>query len=415
MPTPPSTPKDPLATLAARALAAGDPLGALKHVARREDPPALALRGIAMAQLGDYDRAGVLLARASRGFGAGAPLSRARCQVAAAEVALAARDFRRPSDELEAAARTLDTLGDRANAWLARLVAARRLLLRGELGEAEQLLTAAGNLAGAPLLLVARAELARAEICLRRVRAREAAAALDRAHAAATQTGIPALLAEVDQVRRALTTPSARLRQEGSVRPVLLHEVEALLASDLLVVDACRCAVRGRRGRVALAGRPVLFALARALAEAWPGEVQRGELIGRVFQTRVVNDSHRARLRVEVSRLRVALRPLARIKATVRGYVLSPTDAKAVVVLAPPVEGTAGTILALLEGGESWSTSGLALTLGISQRSVQRALLELQTTEAVRALGRGRSRRWLAPALGGIATCLLLPGALPIE
>jgi DNA-binding transcriptional ArsR family regulator len=406
---------DSLVASAARALAAGDPLGALKRVALRDDPPALALRGIAMAQLGDYDRARKLLRRAARRFGTRERLAQARCQVAEAEVALAARDLSGPVRALDAAAQALDTLGDRANALYARLVGARRQLLVGELAAAEQTLAAVDvATAGAPPPLAARAELTRAELALRRVRVADAAAALGRAHAAALAAGIPALVAEIGRARRALSAPSARLIRGGEVRPVRLDEVEALFASGDLVVDACRRAVRGPARSVPLAGRPVLFALIGALAEAWPADVPRDRLIERVFEARAANESHRARLRVELGRLRAALRPLARIEATRRGFALVPVGGRAVVVLAPPIDGPAGAIVALLEGGESWSTSALACALGSSQRTVQRALRELEEAAAVRTVGRGRSRRWLAPALGGFATTLLLPGALPV-
>jgi len=406
---------DSLVASAARALAAGDPLGALKRVALREDPPALALRGIAMAQLGDYDRARKLLRRAARGFGRRERLAQARCQVAEAEVALAARDLSGPVRALDAAAQALDALGDRANAVYARLVRARRQLLVGELEAAEQTLAAVDvDAAGAPPPLAARVELTRAELALRRVRAADAAVALGRAHAAALGAGIPALVAEIGRARRALSAPSARLIRGGVVRPVRLDEVEALIASGDLVVDACRRAVRGPARSVPLAGRPVLFVLVGALAEAWPGDVPRDRLIERAFETRAPNESHRARLRVELGRLRAALRPLARIEATRRGFALVPVGGRAVIVLAPPIDGPAGAVLALLEGGESWSTSALARALGSSQRTVQRALGQLEEAAAVRAVGRGRSRRWLGPTLGGFATTLLLPGALPV-
>jgi hypothetical protein len=404
---------DSLLGSAARLLAAGDPLGALKRVALRDDPPALAFRGIAMAQLGDYERARILLRRAARGFGARERLAQARCQVAEAEVALAARDLTRHTHLIESTAQVLDALGDRANALHARLVEARRQLLVGKLEAAEQSL-AAVNMADPtmPPALRARAELTRAELALRRVRVVDAEAALDLAHAAAIDAGIPALVAEVGRVRRALSVPSARLFQAGVVRPVLLAEVEALFASGDLIVDCCRRAVRDPGLCIPLAGRPVLFELVRALAESWPGDVPRDRLIERAFKARTVNESHRARLRVELGRLRAVLRPLARIEATVRGFDLEPINASSVVVLGPPIDGPAGSILALLEGGESWSTSALAYALGASQRTVQRALRQLCETAAVRDVGRGRSRRWLAPAFGGFATTLLLPGAL---
>jgi DNA-binding transcriptional ArsR family regulator len=406
---------DSLVASAARALAVGNALGALKRVALRDDPPALALRGIAMAQLGDYDRARKLLRRAARGFGPRERLAQARCQVAEADVALAARDLSGSPRTLEAAARALDALGDRGNAVYARLVGARRYLLVGALEAAERTLAAVGpRAAGAPPALTARAELTRAELALRRVRVADAAAALDRARAAAVAAGIPALSAEVDRARRALSAPAARLIGGGAVRPVRLDEVEALFASGDLVVDACRRAARGPGRAVPLSGRPVLFALLRALAEAWPADVLRDRLVERAFQARAVDESYRARLRVELGRLRAALRPLARIEATRRGFALVAAGGCAVVVLAPPSDGPAGDIVALLEGGEAWSTSALARALGSSQRTVQRALRQLEEGAAVRANGRGRSRRWLAPALGGFATTLLLPGALPV-
>ena len=407
---------DSLATAAARALAAGDPLGALKRVALRNDPPALALRGIAMAQLGEFERSRKLLRLAARGFGTRERLSQVRCQVAEAEVALAMRDLAWPVRTLETAARALDRMGDRENALHARAVVARRQILVGELDAAERTLAAVDLTAiRVPPPLVARIELTRAELALRRIRAREAASALLRAHTAALAAGIPSLIAEVDRARHALSAPSARLIRAGVVRPVRLEEVEALFASNDLVIDACRRFVRSPARSISLAGRPVLFSLAATLAEAWPADVPRDALIERTFRARVANESHRARLRVEMSRLRAALRPIARIEATPRGFVLAPIGAVQVVVLAPPVDGEAGAILALLEGGEAWSTSALASALGSSQRTVQRALRQLEEDAAVRAAGRGRARRWLAPPIAGFATNLLLPGALAYE
>ena len=406
---------DSLIASAARELAAGDPFSALKRIALRDDPPALALRGIAMAQLNDYERARKLLRRAARGFGTHERLAQARCQVAEAEVALAARDLSQPIHLLNAAAQALEMLGDRTNALHARLVTARRHLLVGELAAAEQTLATVDIVSDTPAPLVARAELTLAECALRRIRITDAIAALERAHAAAVATGIPPMIAEVSRVRRVLSVPSARLIGTGVTRPVRLDEVEALFASDNLVVDACRRVVRTPARSVSLAGRPILFALASALAEAWPADVRRDHLIERVFRARVANESHRVRLRVELSRLRSALHPLVRIEATPLGYTLAPINAPAVIVLVPPIDGPAGTILALLEGGESWSTSALARALGMSQRSVQRALRHLEEASAIRTIGRGRTRRWLAPALSGFATNLLLPGSLPVD
>lgn len=406
---------DSLLTAAARALSAGDPLGALKRVALRDDPPALALRGIAMAQLGDAARAKQLLGRAARAFGPREGVARARCEVARAEVALAARDIEPggPDRALLAALATLDEHGDRSNALHARLVVVRQLLLLGRVDRAERALSEL-DLDAAPPRLVAIGELAIAFAALRRVQPKRARASLDRARRAAERAGIPALLAEVEHAREALETPAARLIRSGDERPLLLDEVEALFASGELVLDACRRVVRDASGAVSLARRPVLFALARALAEAWPRDVSRDALIASTFGARRPNESHRARLRVEIGRLRRELGPLADIRATAHGFVVGPRRARAVVVLAPPVDGDDGAVLALLGDGQAWSTSALALALGRSQRTVQRTLSQLEAASAVRSLGRARARRWLAPPASGFTTTLLLPSPLPL-
>jgi hypothetical protein len=404
---------DSLIAAAARALAAGDALGALKRVALRDDPPALALRGIAMAQLGEYPRARELLRRAARSFGAHEELARARCVVAEAEVALAMRDLGGSPRSLAAAA-TLEARADRANALQARLIAARRLLLLGRLDEAAAAL-ARLDTRGLPPSLAAMTELIAAELALRSLRIGPAQAALARAREAADRARVPALLAEVAEARAALDRPAARRLFAGGEQALRLDEVAALLASGALVVDACRRGLRAGAARRPLARRPVLFALARALAEAWPGEVDRQALIACAFGARHPNESHRARLRVEIGRLRALVAALARIEATARGFVLRPRGARAVVVLAPPIDGDQASLVALLSDGAAWSTSALALALGASQRTIQRALVELEAAGRVRSIGRARARRWLSPPLAGFTTILLLPAALPPE
>jgi hypothetical protein len=403
---------DSLITAAARALSAGDPLGALNRVALRDDAPALALRGIAMAQLGDLLRAKVLLRRAARAFGQREALAQARCIVAEAEVALAARDLAWPQKSLHSARAVLEAHGDRPNAAHARLLEARRLLLIGRLDEAERELATLDPTPLPPASAAVHA-LARAGIATRRLRAAAAREALARATAAAQLAGIPALAAEVESAARLLDAPAARLLSRGTERELLLHEVEALLASGTLVVDACRHAVRAGATMVPLATRPVLFALARALAEAWPDDVPRDALLARAFGARHVDESHRARLRVEIGRLRAALRGLAGIEATRRGFAIAPEGAPEIVVLARPVEEEHAALLAHLADGESWSSSALSLALGASQRSVQRALEELAASGKAQSVGRARARRWMAPPLPGFATTLLLPPPLP--
>ncbi len=403
---------DSMITAAARALAAGDPLGALKRVALREDAPALALRGIAMAQLGDLVRAKALVRSAARAFGPKETVARARCVVAEAEIALVSRDLGWPAKRLDAARATLEAHGDRVNAAHARYLEVRRLLLIGRLDEAERTLAA---LDPAPLPPASRTvhELVVAGIAMRRLRTKTARAALVRAERAARHARIPALTAEVESASLVLNTPAARLIARGAERLLLLEEVETLLVSKALVVDACRHVVRTAGTVVPLATRPVLFALARALGEAWPEDVPRDTLIAQAFRTKFADESHRARLRVEVGRLRTVLRTLAGVSATKRGFVLMPRRARKVVVLARLVEEKHAAVLAFLADGESWSSSALALALGASQRTVQRAVDSLAAAGKVQSFGRGRARRWMTPPVPGFTTTLLLPAPLP--
>jgi tetratricopeptide (TPR) repeat protein len=457
---------DSLITAAARALVVGDALGALNRIALRDDPPALALRGIAMAQLGEHPRARELLRRAARGFGAHEDLARARCVVAEAEVALAMRDLLGSPRTLASAAATLEAHADRANATHARLIAVRRLLLLGRIDEAASALSRVDG-HKLPPSLAAVAELAAAEVALRSLRTAAAQAALARAHEAAERAQVPALVAEVAEARAALDRPAARRFDAGDEQPLRLDEVESLLASGALVIDACRRGLRAGDQWLPLARRPVLFGLARALAEAWPGDVDRDALIARVFRTRRPDDTHRARLRVEIGRLRAVAAPFARIEASARGFALiaqpsgrcattspgegappsggraaaliaqpsgrcattspgeeapplggraaalEPRAQRSVVVLVPPIDGDQASLTALLADGAAWSTSGLALALGASQRTVQRALVELEAAGRVRSIGRARAQRWLSPPLGGFTTILLLPASLP--
>ncbi len=403
---------DSLINSAARALVSGDALGALNYIAWRDDPPALALRGIAMAQLGDLSRARMLLRRAARSFGPREPVERARCTVAAAEIALVSRDLNWAARALDTAHEALARHGDEANAAQARYLKARYLLLVGRLDQAERLLV---RFDPAPLPPASRAghELVVVGIAMRRLRIESAYAALARAEAAARQAGIPSVLAEVRTAALALDTPAARLIARGDERLLPLADIERLLASKTLVVDACRHLVRHSGKVISLETRPVLFVLARALAEAWPDDVSRAALLARAFRAKHIDESHRARLRVEIGRLRSALRAVAGIDATQSGFALVPRRAGDVVVLAPPADEPHAIVLALLGDGEPWSSSALALALGASQRTVQRALDGLTTAGKVQMIGRGRARRWMTPPVPGFPTALLLPATLP--
>jgi hypothetical protein len=405
---------DSLITAAARALAAGDPLGALKRVALRADAPALALRGIAMAQLGDFIRARALLRSAANAFGSKESVARARCVVAEAEIALASRDLGWASKTLHAARATLEAHGDFVNAAHARYLEVRRLLLIGHLEHAERAI-AESDPAPLPPALRAAHELIVAGIAIRRVQTGTAKDALEKARAAALQAAIPALTAEVESALLVLKTPAARLISRGETRVMLLEEVEALFASKALVIDACRYTVRDLRTNVSLARRPVLFALVRALAEAWPEDVTRDILVSRAFGLKRADESLRARLRVEIGRVRRMLRPFAQVSATKQGFALVPNHARELVVLARPVEEEHAAVLAFLADGESWSSSALSLALNASQRTVQRALDSLAAEGKVQSFGQGRARRWMTPPVPGFTTALLLPTALPSD
>ncbi|WP_206950812.1 helix-turn-helix domain-containing protein [Trinickia acidisoli] len=399
---------DSLIEAAARALAAGDALGALNHVSLRDDAHALALRGIAMAQLGELARAKSLLRSAARAFGSKQPLARARCIVAEAEVALAARDLRWPDGLLDTACAILEAHGDRLNAAHARCLEARRFLLMGRLDEAEHALAASPSGPLPPVLRASR-ELLAAGIAIRRLDAVRARRALAQAERAARESGIVSLIAEVEDAARALAAPVARVIVQGQSRPVALEEAHALSSPQRLIVDACRYSIRGASTTISLSTRPVLFALVRMLAEAWPEDVPREALIAQAFRARLIDESHRVRLRVEIGRLRAGLRTVADVTATKRGFALMPCSANEVVVLARPVEEKHAAVLALLADGEPWSSSALALALGASQRSIQRALDALASAGKIQSLGEGRARRWMTPPVVGFATTLLLP------
>jgi DNA-binding transcriptional ArsR family regulator len=313
---------------------------------------------------------------------------------------------------IEAARMTLEAHDDQLNAAHARHLEIRRLLLIGRLDEAEQALAGVAS-ASLPPALRAAQELIVAGIAIRRLRAKTARAALTRAQRAARNARIPALSAEIDTATLALNTPAARLIAKRRERLLLLGDVETLLASNALIIDACRHAVRNGGTMIPLARRPVLFALARALAESWPDDISREALLARTFRAKHADESHRARLRVEIGRLRAVLRPLAGVSATKQGFILVPRRVREVVVLARPVEDEHAAVLAFLADGESWSSSALALALGASQRTVQRALDQLTAAGKVQPFGRGRARRWMTPPVPGFTSALLLPAPLP--
>ncbi|WP_236517164.1 helix-turn-helix domain-containing protein [Sandaracinus amylolyticus] len=393
----------------ARALARGDALRALGVAGRDESALGLTLRGIAYAQLGDLALAREALARATER--APDPHTLARARAAMVEVALAAGDPKRAADEAIACASALEQLGDRRNAAMQRLVLARAEVLRGRLNEARGVVEDVLS-REQPADLRAVAWLARAEIAMRALAASESRDALEHARSALEIAPHELLSRALVSLERELSAPVARVVRGGVGSDADLFAIEALSGGEVLLVDACRRVVIGARLIVRLGRRPVLFALLAALARAWPDPIARDELASSAFEVRRVNPSHRARLRVEIGRLRKAMHGLAAEPiATKEGYVLS--SQREVVVLSPPGDDDEGARIALVLGdGASWSARELATHTGLSIRTVQRALASLvESGRAVRS-GRGARVRYTRPGTP-IASRMLLLGLLP--
>ena len=359
------------------------------------------LRGVAMAQLGEDRAAQKLLERAQRGLAQGDPMH-ARVLAARGEVALAARDLGLAGRLLGTAEAAL--ADDRVNRTFVRLLRVRRLLLLGRIDEASRLV--ALDLRGAPPKLRVHAELLRADIAARRLRVLEAEAAIARARTAARSAALPPLSAHVERAAADIAAPVARLVRGGTTELATLAVIASLGRDDALVVDACRRELRLGGATVSLAKRPLLFALAQTLGEVAPLARSRALLIERAFGARRTSDSLRARLRVEIGRLRRALAPLgSAIDSTLEGFALRE---ERVLVVLPPGDGEASLLLALLRSGEAWSSSAVASASGLGKRAVQRGLAALKQAGKIDSHGAGRSRRWVARPPDGFAITLLL-------
>jgi hypothetical protein len=366
----------------------------------REDAAALALRGVAMAQLGEDRVAQKLLGRAERALPRSDPM-RARVVAARGEVALAARDLGLARRLLEAA-ETAPV--DPVNRTFVRLLRVRLLLLLGRVDEARALV--AIDLRGAPPKLRAQAELLRADIASRSLSVLEAEAAIARARRAARSAAIAPLSAQVERLAADIKAPVARLVRGGTIENATLADIASLRRDYALVIDACRHELRLGDATVSFATRPLLFALVQALGEAAPRAQSRARLIERAFGARRTSDSLRARLRVEIGRLRRALGPLgSTIDSTSEGFVLHGCS---VVVVLPPADGEASLLLALLRSGEAWSSSALASATNLGQRAVQRGLAQLKLEGKIDSHGAGPSRRWVAPPPEGFMMTLVL-------
>ncbi|MBF5043797.1 helix-turn-helix domain-containing protein [Aggregicoccus sp. 17bor-14] len=393
---------------AGRALSRGEPLRALGLVGRSEDALGLTLRGIAYAQLGDLELARRSLERALALTGE--PLLRARARAARVEVALGEGDAATAAREARASADALAALGDARNAAMQRLVLARAEVLLGRLDEARR--TVQEVLEAAPTAdLQAVALLARAELALRAIAPSEARDALLSARRRLQEAPNPLLERELAALQQELSRPVARLLRAGALREVDLFAVEAAAGGDLVLVDACRRLVVAGPASCSLARRPILFSLLGLLARAWPAPVARDLLAAQAFDTRLVNDSYRARLRVEVGRLRKALASLGvEPVATREGYAL--TAAREVALLLPLSDGEAARLSLLLANGAAWSARGLAEHAGVSPRTAQRALAALVSSGAALRTGSGKQVRYARPGLP-LASRLLLLGLVP--
>ncbi|MCY1059226.1 HTH domain-containing protein [Nannocystis sp. SCPEA4] len=402
------TPQVPALLEAARALATGSPLHALGLVGRDDSAPGLTLRGIAYAQLGDLDLARSALEQAAAG--ATDPLTLARARAALVEVALGSGAPAQAAAAATTAADALERLGDARNAAMQRLVRARAEVLLGRLNEARRAVEAvlAGDLAPD---LRAVASLVQAEIAVRTLASTTARDALARARGALELAPHQLLARAVDALEHELARPVARLWRDGLTSDADLFTIEAASRGELLLVDACRRLVIGGRVTVPLARRSVLFALLLVLARAWPAAVARDELAARAFAVRRVNDSHRARLRVELGRLRKLMDGLgAGPTATGDGYVLA--SQRDVAVLLPPADDEVARLGLLLGDGASWSAQALAEHAGVSLRTAQRALRALVEQGVAVRTGKGKDVRYTRPG-APIASRMLLLGLVP--
>jgi tetratricopeptide (TPR) repeat protein len=394
--------------VAGRALARGDALRALGLVGRSEDGLGLTLRGIAYAQLGELQLARKSLDRAVKR--AKDPLARARIEAARVEIAMSDGDPAPAARAARASADVLSSLGDVRNAAMQRLVLARAEVLLGRLAEARHVVDEVLKQGKLPADVRAVACLAQAEIAIRAIAPTEARAALTRARRALTDAPNELLARALVALEAELSRPLARLEQRGNLRDADLFAIEAASNGQVFLVDACRRLAVAGRASVPLVKRPVLFALLLVLARAWPAEVARDELAARAFDTKRVNASHRARLRVEIGRLRKVIDGLGEPIATAGGYAL--TTPRDVAVLLPPSDDDAARLAILLGDGAWWTAQALAEHAGVSKRTAQRALSALVESGAAVRAGTAKDVRYARPG-APIASRMLLLGLVP--
>lgn len=395
---------------AASLLARGDALGALGRIGLAEGARGALLRGVAYAQLGDLDLARASLADA-RGLAPEGPegdVLRARTAAALAEIAVVAGDAKAARAAASEGAAILERLGDGRNAAMQRLVVARAEVLLGRPGAADMTVASVLDVDVA-VDVRAVAYLTRAEIATRRLEADKAKRAI--AAARDVLAGGPNALLDraLAALERDLAAPVARLVAEGVERRIDLATIERLPESSI-VIDACRRQVVAGRASIPFAKKPVLFALVVGLARAWPRDVARDALAREAFGVQRVNASHRARLRVEVGRVRKLLAPILAPVATADGYALS--SSLPVVIVLPMADDDDAKVAVLLGDGATWTARSVADHAGISLRTAQRALGRLVDAGRVRRSGTA-SKAVYASASPAVASRLLLLGLLP--
>ena len=337
-------------TAAARALALGDALAALKWLGLRADAPARAMRGVALSQLGEFVRAKKELRAALRTLGPGDGRLRARCLAAEAEIALALCDLRWSAEPVARAVAELEAAGDSRNAAYLQLVAARAALRLGRPKDAERLLRHAKFAPAAPLERTF-AELVRVELAAKRGAPDLLTSALARAGAAADRATIPALVSEVARIREHYEGATAVITSRGKARTASLCDVCALGRSPDVVIDGGAREVRSSGECASFARRPVLFELLRVLAEVWPNVVSRDVLIrgrsGRAAPTNPTASACASRSAVCASSCNRGSESSPRSRA----IALSATGE--VVLVMPLEESPASRLLSLMHGGEA--------------------------------------------------------------
>lgn len=396
-----------------------DPLARLRATNGKSDPESLARRGVALSALEEWEGALALLDQARALFAAaGDERGAARTRLAALEISVFCRDIAGADEELAAAARELARLGDHANATWARVVAARLGVLLGRGGEALRDLEAVGGDQTAPRVTRAIALLAAGEAALRTRRA-SLARDLFRSARDLVSAADPMLWSEIARALAALDEPVVVAIERREETRMDMLAVEAIVTPPPMggdrrfVVDSPAGVLIGPDGeRRSLRAKPALLALLVALARSHPDAVEWKALASSVMSAPRPNESHRARLKVELGRLRRML-PSGTAIRSLGGGAWTLETAASVVTLVPLLRrAPEERALTLLSDGRAWRAKDLAEALEMGPRVMQRDLAALAARGVVRQTGRGPTTRWYVPGRAeSIASQMLLLGA----